>query len=129
MPSPLSVYYYDSALCNYTAPYTEGLLSLHVAVEEPIKLALCSILRHLCDCQVQHRVESTIAFAARYVDSLQRDQRERYERTFAKKPKEFRSPPKKQVYTMKAVPYRTLGTDCASLLAPVLWGVVSIAMH
>jgi hypothetical protein len=77
-------------------PYCEGLLSLQVAVEEPIKLALCSVLQHLCDCLVQHRVESTVAFAATYVDSLRRDQKERYEKTFAKKPREFRSPPKKQ---------------------------------
>lgn len=84
-------------MANYTGPYSEGLLSHHVAVEEPIKLALCSILQHLCDCQVQHRVESTVTFAASYVESLQKDQRERYEKTFAKKPKEFRSPPKKQV--------------------------------
>ena len=84
----------------YTAPYSEGLLSLHVAVEEPIKLALCSILQHLCDCQIQHRVESTVTFAATYIESLQEDQRERFERTFAKKPKEFRSPPKNQVETV-----------------------------
>ena len=86
--------YYD-----IPAPYCEGLLSLQVAVEEPIKLALCSVLQHLCDCLVQHRVESTVAFAASYVDSLRRDQKERYEKTFVKKPREFRSPPKKQVTT------------------------------
>ena len=68
-----------------------------MATEEPIKLVLCSVLQHLCDCQVQHRVESTVAFAAGYVESLQKDQRERYNKTFAKKPKEFRSSPEKQV--------------------------------
>ena len=79
------------------APFYEGLLSPHVAVEEPIKLALCSVLQRLCDCQVQHRVEATVAFATGYVESLQKDQRERYDKTFAKKPKEFRTSPKKQV--------------------------------
>ena len=69
-----------------------------MAVEEPIKLALCSILQHLCDCQIEHRVESTVAFAASYVESLQKDQKERHGRTFAKKPKEFRSSPKMQVH-------------------------------
>ena len=87
----------DTVPHNTTAPFSEGLLSPQVAVEEPIKLALCSILQHLCDCQVQHRVESTVAFAASYVESLQKDQRARYERNFAKKPKEFRTSPQKQV--------------------------------
>ena len=31
-------------------PY--GLLSAEVATEEPIKLVLCDLLQHLCDCQV-----------------------------------------------------------------------------
>ena len=79
------------------APFSDGLLSSHVATEEPIKLALCSVLQHLCDCQVLHRVESTVAFAASFVESLQRNQRERHEKTFAKKPKEFRTSPQKQV--------------------------------
>ena len=29
-----------------------GLLAADVATEEPIKLVLCDLLQHLCDCQV-----------------------------------------------------------------------------
>lgn len=68
-----------------------------MATEEPIKQVLCSLLHHLCDCQVLHRVESTVTFATSYVETLQKDQRERYDKIFDKKPKEFRSSPEKQV--------------------------------
>jgi len=36
-----------------------------------MKLELCNLLQHLCDCQVQHRIEATVTFAQGLVDSLQ----------------------------------------------------------
>lgn len=63
-----------------------------------MKLVLCQLLQHLCDCQVQHRIEAIVTFAHGYVESLQANQRERYKRNFKKKPKEFRSSPEKQVH-------------------------------
>lgn len=80
-----------------TEPFIHGLLSPEVAKEEPIKLALCQLLQHLCDCQVQHRIEATVTFARGYVQSLQAEQKERHRHNFARRPKEFRSSPEKQV--------------------------------
>ena len=77
--------------------FHRGLLSQDVAVEEPVRLQLCHLLQHLCDCQVQHRVEAIVTFAQGFVDSLQDEQKLRYETDFKTRPKEFRSPPGKQV--------------------------------
>ena len=33
--------------------FDEGLLCQEVSNEEPMKLALCVLLQHLCDCQVR----------------------------------------------------------------------------
>ena len=70
-----------------------------------MKLVLCSLLQHLCDCQVQHRIEAIVTFATGYVDSLQEDQKERHSSTFAKRPKEFRSTPERQVKQVWAVTF------------------------
>ena len=34
--------------------FEEGLLSREVSNEEPMKVALCVLLQHLCDCQVRY---------------------------------------------------------------------------
>lgn len=62
-----------------------------------MKLQLCHLLQHLCDCQVQHRVEAIVTFAQGFVDSLQDEQKLRHKTNFKTRPKEFRSPPEKQV--------------------------------
>jgi hypothetical protein len=43
-------HYFFFVLC--TVDFDEGLLSQEVSSEEPMKLALCALLQHLCDCQV-----------------------------------------------------------------------------
>ncbi len=40
------------APCNTASMWSLGLLSAEVTSEEDMKLALCSLLQHLCDCQV-----------------------------------------------------------------------------
>lgn len=62
-----------------------------------MKLELCNLLQHLCDCQVQHRIEATVTFAQGLVDSLQEQQKQRHAKDFKTRPKEFRSSPEKQV--------------------------------
>ena len=73
-----------------------------------MKLALCQLLQHLCDCQVQHRVEAIVTFGNSFVADLQHDQSQRHQQNFQKKPREFRSPPSKQVTTPPSPP-PTLG--------------------
>lgn len=68
---------------------------------------MCHLLEYFCDQELQHRVESLAAFAERYVDILQSNQRERYGllmKAFtmsaaetARRTREFRSPPQEQV--------------------------------
>jgi len=38
--------------CLLLVPLEKGILSKEVSCEEPIKLAICHLLQHLCDCQV-----------------------------------------------------------------------------
>ncbi len=40
-------------------------------LDEPVKLQLCYVLKHLCDYQLQYRVEGTIAFSEEFVGRLQ----------------------------------------------------------
>ena len=68
---------------------------------------MCNLLEYFCDQELQHRVESLAAFAERYVDKLQANQRDRYAilmKAFtmtaaetARRTREFRSPPQEQV--------------------------------
>lgn len=70
-------------------------------------MQMCHLLEYFCDQELQHRVESLAAFAERYVDNLQSNQRDRYNllmRAFtmsaaetARRTREFRSPPQEQV--------------------------------
>lgn len=68
---------------------------------------MCHLLEYFCDQELQHRVESLAAFAERYVDKLQSNQRGRYGHLMkaftmsaaetARRTREFRSPPQEQV--------------------------------
>ncbi|XDC62019.1 hypothetical protein R6Z07M_013201 [Ovis aries] len=83
----------------------EGLLQMKLP--ESVKLQMCNLLEYFCDQELQHRVESLAAFAERYVDKLQANQRDRYAilmKAFtmtaaetARRTREFRSPPQEQI--------------------------------
>lgn len=49
--------------------FEEGLLEMKI--DEPVKLQLCFVLQHLCDYQLQYRIEGTIAFSEEFVERLQ----------------------------------------------------------
>jgi ryanodine receptor 2 len=49
--------------------FDEGLLQMKL--DEPVKLQMCLILQHLCDYQLQYRVEGMIAFSEDFVGRLQ----------------------------------------------------------
>jgi hypothetical protein len=49
--------------------FDEGLLQMKL--DEPVKLQLCYVLQHLCDYQLQYRIEGTIAFSEEFVGRLQ----------------------------------------------------------
>ncbi|EGT37287.1 hypothetical protein CAEBREN_31615 [Caenorhabditis brenneri] len=85
----------------------KGLTQLELA--EPVKLQLVSILDHLCDIQLRYRIESLVAFTEGFVGELQSDQCKRYMEIkqtdmppaeAAKKTKEFRCPPKEQMFRL-----------------------------
>ncbi|TRZ10478.1 hypothetical protein HGM15179_016619, partial [Zosterops borbonicus] len=83
----------------------EGLLQMKLP--ESVKLQMCHLLQHLCERELQHRVEAIVAFSERHVERLQRDQRRRYGRLMraltmsaaetARRTREFRSPPQEQI--------------------------------
>uniref|UniRef100_G3U9F3 Ryanodine receptor 1 n=1 Tax=Loxodonta africana TaxID=9785 RepID=G3U9F3_LOXAF len=83
----------------------EGLLQMKLP--ESVKLQMCHLLEYFCDQELQHRVESLAAFAERYVDKLQANQRGRYGLLMtafnmtaaetARRTREFRSPPQEQI--------------------------------
>ena len=82
----------------------KGLIEVELA--EAAKLQLCSILSHLCDIQLRHRVESFVSFAEGFVGEAQSDQFRRYTEIkqsdlpaneTARKTKEFRCPPREQM--------------------------------
>ncbi|NIG60120.1 ryanodine receptor 1 [Pontoporia blainvillei] len=83
----------------------EGLLQMKLP--ESVKLQMCHLLEYFCDQELQHRVESLAAFAERFVDKLQANQRDRYSvlvKAFtmtaaetARRTREFRSPPQEQI--------------------------------
>jgi hypothetical protein len=47
----------------------EGLLQMKL--DEPVKLQLCYVLQHLCNYQLQYRIEGIIAFSEEFVGRLQ----------------------------------------------------------
>lgn len=49
--------------------FDEGLLQMKL--DEPVKLQMCLILQHLCDYQLQYRIEGIIAFSEDFVGRLQ----------------------------------------------------------
>ncbi|XP_070398109.1 ryanodine receptor 2 isoform X1 [Nothobranchius furzeri] len=83
----------------------QGLLQMKLP--ESVKLELCHLLSYLCDCQVRHRVEATVAFSDNFVHQLQENQRSRYTQVMqalnmsaaltARRTKEFRLPPQEQI--------------------------------
>ena len=105
--------------------FDEGLLQMKL--DEPVKLQMCHILQHLCDYQLQYRIEGMIAFSEDFVGRLQsvstlsslekdeektciQDQKRRYAvlkesslppALMAKKTREFRCPPKDQVQCLR----------------------------
>ena len=52
-----------------TTHFDEGLLQMKL--DEPVKLQMCFILQHLCDYQLQYRIEGMIAFSEDFVGRLQ----------------------------------------------------------
>uniref|UniRef100_A0A8D0AYX8 Ryanodine receptor 1 n=1 Tax=Sander lucioperca TaxID=283035 RepID=A0A8D0AYX8_SANLU len=83
----------------------EGLLQMKLP--ESVKLQMCTLLQYFCDCELRHRVEGIVAYSDGFVNSVQKNQRVRYNllmRAFsmsaaetARKTREFRSPPQDQV--------------------------------
>jgi ryanodine receptor 2 len=82
---------------------------LNMKIHEGVKLELCHLLHHLCDVQLRHRIEFTVAFCQDYMGELQVDQLRRYveikqsdmpSAVAAKKTKEFRCPPRDQMNTI-----------------------------
>ena len=49
--------------------FDEGLIQMKL--DEPVKLQMCFILQHLCDYQLQYRIEGMIAFSEDFVGRLQ----------------------------------------------------------
>jgi ryanodine receptor 2 len=49
--------------------FDEGLLQMKL--DEPVKLQLCYVLQHLCNYQLQYRIEGIIAFSEDFVGRLQ----------------------------------------------------------
>ncbi|XP_064623398.1 ryanodine receptor-like isoform X6 [Lineus longissimus] len=85
---------------------TEEKGLLNMKVDEPVKLELCRIMQHLCDCQLRRRVEILSGFSADFVKDCQNDQKKRYNEVkqadlpmsvAAKKTREFRCPPVEQM--------------------------------
>ncbi|KAE9549703.1 hypothetical protein FO519_007091 [Halicephalobus sp. NKZ332] len=85
----------------------KGLMDIELA--EGVKIQLCNILDHMCDIQLRHRIESLIAFCETFVADLQQDQCRRYmdikqtdmpPAEAAKRTKEFRCPPKEQMFRL-----------------------------
>ncbi|KAJ8044966.1 Ryanodine receptor 2 [Holothuria leucospilota] len=95
---------------TFDESYRKGLLDrigiLQLELEEPVKLAMCYLLQHLCDNQLRHRIESIVNFSHDFVRECQADQECRLKEVrnsdmppiiAAKKTKEFRSTPQEQM--------------------------------
>ena len=86
----------------------DGLLTMKL--NERIKLELCKLLHHLCDCNLRHRIEAMQSFSNVFCSQMQVNQRARYDQVMealnlsaamtAKMTKEFRSPPADQTSTI-----------------------------
>lgn len=86
----------------------DGLLMMKL--NERIKLELCKLLHHLCDCNLRHRIEALQSFSNVFCSQIQVNQRTRYDQVMealnlsaamtAKMTKEFRSPPADQTSTI-----------------------------
>ena len=109
----------------------EGLLQMRLC--ESIKLALCSLLHHLCDYQLRHRIESLVSFAHVLAGEMQKNQRERYDEVMhsinmsaamtAKMTKEFRSSPYDQAATI--IRFKSeddeLDSPCPTNIRHMMW--------
>uniref|UniRef100_A0A1I7XMG4 B30.2/SPRY domain-containing protein n=1 Tax=Heterorhabditis bacteriophora TaxID=37862 RepID=A0A1I7XMG4_HETBA len=93
---------------NYETGTTQKGLT-EISLAEGVKVQLVSILDHICDVQLRHRVESLVSFTEGFVGELQQDQCKRYMEIkqtdmppaeAAKKTKEFRCPPKEQMFRL-----------------------------
>ncbi len=77
---------------------------LCMASDESIRLVLCNLLEHLCDCQLQNRIEHVVKFAEKYVSNLQIEQLSRVDDTdlSPRVLQEINTPTEKQVtfYTL-----------------------------
>jgi ryanodine receptor 2 len=87
--------------------HSKGIINMKI--HEGVKLQMCKLLHHLCDVQLRHRVEYSIAFSQGYMKVIQQDQLRRYveikqsdmpSAVAAKKTKEFRCPPREQMNTI-----------------------------
>ncbi|TKR86982.1 hypothetical protein L596_011471 [Steinernema carpocapsae] len=85
----------------------KGLTEIDLA--EGVKIQLVNILDHICDMQLRNRIESMISFSEGFVGDLQQDQCRRYmdikqtdmpPAEAAKRTKEFRCPPKEQMFRL-----------------------------
>ena len=54
---------------EHDSHFDEGLLQMRL--DEPVKLQMCYILQHLCNYQLQYRIEAIIAFSEEFVGRLQ----------------------------------------------------------
>uniref|UniRef100_A0A9J2Q184 Uncharacterized protein n=1 Tax=Ascaris lumbricoides TaxID=6252 RepID=A0A9J2Q184_ASCLU len=97
----------------------KGLTEIELA--EGVKIQLVDILDNICDIQLRHRIESLVAFTENFVGDLQQDQCARYmdikqtdmpPAEAARRTKEFRCPPKEQMFRLlkcKAVADNSVG--------------------
>ncbi|KHJ88239.1 hypothetical protein OESDEN_11971 [Oesophagostomum dentatum] len=93
---------------NYEPGTTQKGLT-EIELSEYVKIQLVNIIDHLCDIQLRHRIESLVGFTEGFVAELQQDQCKRYmdikqsdmsPAEAAKKTKEFRCPPKEQMFRL-----------------------------
>ncbi|XP_071832667.1 ryanodine receptor 2-like isoform X4 [Apostichopus japonicus] len=106
---------------NYRKGVTDGIGILQLELHEPVKLAMCSLLQHLCDNQLRHRVESIVNFSHDFVRECQTDQACRLKEVrttdmppiiTAKKTKEFRSTPQEQMRMLLSFKEPAEGLSC-----------------
>ena len=101
---PVKLYLYKLLILVGKDKHRKGIIQMKI--HEGVKLQICYLLHHLCDVQLRHRIEYTVAFCQDYMGDLQSDQLRRYieikqsdmpSAVAAKKTKEFRCPPREQV--------------------------------
>ncbi|XP_031429541.1 ryanodine receptor 1b isoform X8 [Clupea harengus] len=98
----------------------EGLLQMKLP--ESVKLQMCTLLQYFCDCELRHRVEAIMAYSDTFVNSVQSNQRVRYNdlmRAYtmsaldtARKTREFRSPPQEQLILLTNFKHGPEQEDC-----------------